>query len=202
VAAAGAPGARGAAAPLDVATADVAGFRVGVKADDLAATLQRLFGPVERRATGRDAFPGIVGVLSVNEMGCMSTFGRRGPAVPGAVCVTAHVDDDDVVRAIRVERVFPWMDAEVFRRTMVGRYGPVAAAQSAGGLSLGWGPEVAPALRRGGMPSALSAHYEPDEDVIGRGGNALPRIRVVLQLVDARWAAGRAPQQTARRTTP
>ncbi|MGZ8413386.1 MAG: DUF4852 domain-containing protein [Gemmatirosa sp.] len=192
---AGAPGAGGKDAPpaLDVATTDVAGFRVGVKAKQLEATLTRLFGPVERRATDRDAFAGLTTVLAVNEMGCTSLPGRSGGGEPGAVCVRAFADDDDVVRAIRVERVFPWMEAEVFRRTMVGRYGPVAAAQEAGGFTLGWGPEVAAALRYGAGPTnALTAHYEQVSDFMRRSGNALPHIRVVLQLVDARWAAERA----------
>lgn len=194
-AAGGAAGANGKGAPaaLDVATADVAGFRVGVKAKELETTLTRLFGPVERRAAGRDAFTGVTTLLTVNELGCTSLPGRSGGGEPGAVCVTAFADDDDVVRAIRVERVFPWMEAEVFRRTMVGRYGPVAAAQEAGVFTLGWGPEVAAALRYGAGPTnALTAHYEQVSDFMRRSGNALPHIRVVLQLVDARWAAERA----------
>ena len=53
--------------------------------------------------------------------------------------------------------------------------------------------ERAAALRYGSGPTnALTAHYEADDDYMRRGMNALPRIRVVLQLVDARWAAEHA----------
>lgn len=180
---------------FDAARTDVAGFRVGVRADDLAQALERLFGPVQRRAATGSLAPRLATVLAVNESGCRSSFDRRSRAAgaPGAVCVTAWADGDGVVRAIRVERVFPWLEAEAFRRTLVARYGPVDAAQGSGGLALGWGPDVDAALRYGGGPgNALTARYEQDQDFMRRGMNALPRIRVVLQLVDAAWASERA----------
>lgn len=175
---------------FDAAAVDVAGLRVGMKASDLEGTLERLIGPVTRASPGRGAPPGIVASLSVNSMGCSSIPGRPA-ATPGAVCVTALVDGDDVVRMVRVERLFPWFDAELFRSTMVRRYGAVADARSAGGLALGWGPAVGEMLAydRAGPRTALTAHYTTDDDFMSRGNNALPRIRVVLQLADARWAA-------------
>jgi hypothetical protein len=180
-----------ATAPFDATRADVAGFRVGVKAKDLEATLRRLFGPVTRGTAGGGAFAGFAATLVVNDMGCMNIPGRRRNATPGSVCVTAFLDRDDVVRAIRVERVFPWVDAEVFRHALVQKYGPVSGAQSGGGLSLGWGPTVDTTLvyDRSGPHTALTAHYGEEEDFMSRGLNRAADIHVVLQLVDAAWAA-------------
>lgn len=179
---------------FDAARADVAGFRVGVKVKDLEATLTRLFGPVERGSAGEHAHPGLAGSLTVNSMGCFSIPGRRQNPEPGAVCVTALFDRDEIVRAIRVERLFPWFDSELFRATLVRRYGPVAGADSRVNFSLGWGPEVDPALLydRAGPHTALAAYYTADDDYLSRGSNSLPRIKVVLQLVDAAWAAAAA----------
>jgi hypothetical protein len=125
-------------------------------------------------------------------MGCIHVPGRRTNVGPGSVCVTALFDTDDVVRSIRVERVFPYVEGEVFRRTLVGRYGAVAGARNLGSsYALGWGPEVDQALLydRSGPRHALTAHYVDNRDFLARSGNALPQIRVVLQLVDADWAA-------------
>ncbi len=182
-------------AALDLAGADVAGFRVGVAADDLEATLQRLVGPTRRGAAPRDGHPGIAATLAANEMGCMNVPGRRTSTAPGAVCVTALLDRDDVVRTIRVERVFPWMDAETFRRTLVRRYGPVADARGGSGLALGWGPPVHASLlySSAGPQTALTAHFGGVADFTSRGANRLGETRVVLNLVDARWAAGARP---------
>lgn len=176
-----------------VSRLDVAGLRVGVKADDLAATLRRLFGPAVRRpARAADRAQGLVEVLALNELRCVVIPGRRAPA-PGDVCVTAQVDGDGVVRMLRVERVFPPMDPEVFRRSMVAKYGPVAAAVEDGGYALGWGPEVPAALRYAPKPgTALTAHYLANDTFMSRSANARPQIRVVLHLVDAAWAESRA----------
>lgn len=190
-----APAAAGAAASsFDAAAADVAGFHVGVKAKDLEATLERLFGPVTREPAGKNGYPGLVGSLNVNPMGCFTMPGRRQNPRPGAVCVTALFDRDAIVRSIRVERLFPSFDAELFRKALVQKYGAVASAQNVANLSLGRGPEVDPALLydRSGPRNALTAHYASDDDFMGRGLNSLPRIRVVLQLVDAPWASKHA----------
>ena len=60
------------------------------------------------------------------------------------------------------------------------------------GASLGWGPVVDKALvyDQSGPHNAVAAYYEANDDFMTRGMNALPHIRVVLQLVDASWAAG------------
>lgn len=176
---------------FDLNAVDVAGFHIGVKGDDLEATLTRLFGAVTRKPARRDGHPGIAAQLLVNDMGCITLPGRRSGA-PGNVCVTAQLDADDVVRAIQIERVFPWMEAETFRRTLVARYGPVVEATGSGRLSLGWGPEVNELLLydRGGPHTALTAHYSVNNDFMSAGLNRLADTRVVLQLVDARWAAG------------
>jgi hypothetical protein len=186
---AGASGATPAA--FDIASADVAGFRLGVKARDLEATLTRMFGPVTRAKASGSGYAGFTETIELNPMGCMTIPGRRDNARPGDVCVTAFLDHGEIVRAIRVERVFPFIEAEVFRRTLVQKYGPVAGAQSGGNFSLGWGPTVAPALLydRSGPPTALTAHYVTDDDFMANGLNSLPRIRVVLHMVDARWAS-------------
>jgi hypothetical protein len=195
LAAAAAPGPAGAGdsgAAFDLASADVAGLRVGVKAKDLEATLQRLFGQVARMPAGKNADPRFGGTLAVNDLGCVHVPGRRNNVGPGSVCVTAYYDTGEVVRSVRVERVFPYVDGEVFRKTLVARYGAVAAARNLGSsYSLGWGPEVEQALLydRSGPRHALTAHYVDNRDFLARSGNALPQIRVVLQLVDAEWAA-------------
>lgn len=184
------PPARGAA--FNIGTADVAGLRVGTSADDVTATLKRLFGAVVREPAGKGAHPGLASTLTVNDAGCYSMPGRSKSPQPGAVCVTAQVDDHNVVRSIRVERVFPWMDEEVFRKALVQKYGPVAGAKEGSDYILGWGPQVAPDLLydRSGPPYALTAQYMSDDDYMSRGMNALPKIRVVLSLVDAVWAGG------------
>ena len=188
---AGAPGSAAAAPAFDVARADVAGLRVGVKAKDLEATLARLFGPVSRVKRSNGWYAGYTGALEVNSMGCMTIPGRNRGGEPGNVCVTAFLDGDDVVRGVRIERVFPFVDQESFRSTLVRRYGPVSGAQDGGGYALGWGPEVDPALvyDRSGPHTALTASYAEEESMMSRSLNAAPRIRVTLQLVDAGWAA-------------
>ena len=177
-------------ARFDIATADVAGLRVGTSADDLEATLKRLFGPVTREAAGRSALHGSATVMTVNDAGCYSMPGKAKSPEPGAVCVTAYVDDHDVVRAIRIERVFAWFDSELFRKTLVQKYGTVAAAANGGGYSLGWGPVVDANMTydSSGPHTALAAYYEENDDFMSRGLNKLSDIRVVLSIVDPDWA--------------
>jgi hypothetical protein len=191
---ASAPAQGAASAPaFDAAHADVAGLRVGVKAHDFETTVGRLFGKVSRIKRSDGWYPGYAAALEVNSMGCMSIPGRRRGGEPGNVCVTAYLDGDDVVRGVRIERVFSFVDAESFRSTLVRRYGPVASASQAGGYQLGWGPAIDSHLAYGssGPHTALSAIYAEDEDMMSRSLNAAPRIRVTLQLVDAGWAASR-----------
>ena len=112
---------------FDIATVDVAGLRVGTKADLFERAAARLFGKTERRAVNGSGYTGFTSIIAVNEMSCSSIPGR-GRVKPGAVCATAFLDSDDVVRAIRIERVFPFIDGESFRQRLVQRYGPVADA--------------------------------------------------------------------------
>ncbi|HEV8712555.1 MAG TPA: hypothetical protein VGX03_06980 [Candidatus Binatia bacterium] len=183
---AGSPAAAATQNKFDITRADVAGFRVGVKAKDLEATLTRLFGRVGRSpARSTDWF---AGTLSVNQMGCIPMFGRQTPKT-GDVCFSAYVDRDDVVRAIKIERIFPWFDAEIFRKAMTQKYGPVASSANEGQqYILGWGPQVDPKLGLGGR-NALTARFADNGDFMSRGGNALSPIRVELDLVDAQWVA-------------
>jgi len=170
---------------------DVAGLRVGIKAKDLEGTLRRLFGPATRQASSKSWFPGFRAALVVNDMKCIQMPGTARAPAPGTVCVTAFLDGDDIVRSIRIERVFPYVDAEVFRATLVRRYGPVAEAKESGTYALGWGPPIDRSLAydQSGPHTAVAAYYEANDDFMTRGMNALPHIRVVLQLVDASWAA-------------
>lgn len=178
------------ATPFDALHADIAGFHVGVKVDDLEATLTRTAGKTQRviPKNGVDRF---AGTLEVNSMGCASYIGRRTPQ-PGPTCVTAYFDKDGIVRAIRVERLFPWFDSEIFRKSLTRKYGAVATARNSGSsLELGWGPEVNETnhAERNYFHSALRASYSADEDFMSRGGNALPRIKIMLHLVDPQWAS-------------
>jgi len=178
---------------FDAARADVAGLRVGVKAKDFESTVGRLFGKVSRVNRSEGWYPGYAAALEVNSMGCMSIPGRRQGGEPGNVCVTAYLDGDDIVRGVRIERMFSFVDPETFRSTLVRRYGPVASAKEAGSYQLGWGPEIDAHLAYGssGPHTALTATYAADEDMMSRSLNAAPRIRVTLQLVDAGWAVAK-----------
>ncbi|MEO8563338.1 MAG: DUF4852 domain-containing protein [bacterium] len=190
---ASAPGSAPAAPAFDVAKADVAGLRVGVKSKDLEATLSRLFGKVARVQRSNGWYAGYTAALEVNSMGCMTIPGRNRGGQPGNVCITAYLDGDDVVRSVRVERVFPFLDGETFRSTLVRRYGVVSAANEGGGYTMGWGPEVDQGLvyDRSGPHTALTASYATEEDMMSSALNSAPRIRITLQLVDAGWAAAK-----------
>lgn len=180
------------APPFDALKADVAGFRLGVKVDDLEATLARTAGKPQR-VTPKNGVDRFAGTLEVNSMGCASYIGRRPPQF-GPTCVTAYFDKDGIVRAIRVERLFPWFDSEIFRKSLTQKYGSVASARNSGSsLELGWGPRVNETNHpeQNYFHPALRAQYTADEDFMSRGGNALPRIKVMLHLVDPQWAAQR-----------
>jgi hypothetical protein len=183
-----------AAAPFDPRGLDVAGFRVGVSVADLSATLERLYGPVERGGPGENPPPGMTGVVRVNSMGCMSLPGRP-EAKPGAVCLTAWHDDKQIVRAIRIERLFPSMDGETVRKSLVARYGPVTKASGNNGFTLGWGPDVVVGRTANGpiQQATLLASFGAHESFMSRGTNRIPETRVVLHLVDVEWAS-RQPQ--------
>ncbi len=177
-----------AAPAFDPAATDVAGLRVGVKGKDLEATLGRLFGKVSRGGASSASARGLVASLEVNGMGCMKIGGRRTKVGPGSVCVVAYLDQDDVVRMVRVERLFPAFDGNVYRSALVRKYGPVARTNGGGyGWSLGWGPAIAGAYFNG--INALTASIAPEEDAMDLGGNRIADLKLTLQLVDAGWVA-------------
>lgn len=169
---------------FDPATSDVAGFRVGVKLKDLDATLQRLYGKTGR-SSSNSGFAGYAGVLSANQMGCMSIIGRPSPPM-GTVCVVAYFDKDEVVRAIKVERLFPAVADEPYRRALVAKYGPVEDAKGGAVFLLGWGQKVDIG---GGPQHALTANFHYDNDFMGRSGNSIGWVSITLHLVDAAWAS-------------
>lgn len=180
---------------FSLADADVAGFHVGVKGADFEQTVSRLFGKTDRTpASGNAASAGYTSIIQANVLACMSMPGQRQRVEPGNVCVTALLDKDDIVRMIRIERLFPFVDGEVFRRALVQRYGEVAEAKQTVGYTLGWGAAMdsASVLDRSGPRTPLIASYTQDDDFMSRGLNAIPRIRVTLQLTDAAWRASRA----------
>lgn len=172
---------------FDARRTDVAGLRVGVKAADLEATLNRLYGPARRGRVNAANEAVYAGSIGVNPSGCFSVPGRRGSPRPGTVCIEAFFDRDEVVRSVRIERYFSYFDADRFRRTLVQKYGPVPGARGSAAWRLGWGPEVEAGQQ------ALMAFYKHDNDLFGDPIHAAPRVSVTLQLVDAAWLA------TARR---
>lgn len=180
-----------AADAFDAGKADIAGLHVGVSATDFAATLERLFGPVKSAPAGRNVFAGFAGTIEMNADGCFTYPGRRYNPRPGAVCVTAYADKAGIVRSIRIERLFKGFDQEVFRKALTQKYGPVAAARNGATFALGWGPIIDTALvyDRSGPHTALTAHYIVESDYTLTGGSDRNDVRLVLNLVDAAWAA-------------
>jgi hypothetical protein len=185
---------RGAAAAtlFDITRLDVAGLRVGGKAKDFETTAARLFGAVTRVNRQRGWYAGYSAAIAVNATQCQSAQQHRLQAGRvGSVCVTAFLDADDVVRAVRIERVFAHMDAATFRSTLVRRYGAVTTERDGMRVSLGWGPELESAIAYddGGPHNALTAHYDEETEQVASFSKATPRTRITLQLVDAAWAA-------------
>jgi Domain of unknown function (DUF4852) len=176
-------------AGFDSSKADVAGLRIGVSKKDMEATLTRLFGKVTPgHMGGGGSFKGFASVIEVNSMGCRSGFTQKKKPQPGAVCVTAYLDSSDVVRMVRVERLFPpGFDSTVFEKALVQKYGPASGSRR--GSS--WGPGVPGAVLNN--PSitvdALTASAAADRDISDLGGNRLQNVVVSLQLIDAAWAA-------------
>lgn len=176
-------------AGFDASKADVAGLRVGVRKRDMEATLTRLFGKVTPGyMSGEGSFKGFTGVIEVNRMGCTSMIGRKSPK-PGAVCVAVYYDSDEVVRMVRVQRLFPpYFDGEVFRKALVQKYGPASGSRRGG---IAWGPGVPGAVLNDPTTSvdALTASAGADRDISDLGGNRMQNVLVSLQLIDAAWAA-------------
>ena len=175
---------------FDATRLDVSGLRVGGRAKDFDATAQRLYGPVTRLARSPTWFAGYASALQVNAVQCAHAADRTPRGNQSAVCITAYLDADDVVRGIRIERVFAFMDAATFRATLVRRYGDADVENDHARWSLGWGPQLDPALAydAAGPLNALTAHYS-DDVRLNAARNGAPRIRITLQLVDAAWVA-------------
>jgi hypothetical protein len=176
-------------AGFDASKADVAGLRIGVSRKDMEATLTRLIGKVTPGyMSGEGSFNGFASVIEVNGMGCRSGFMAKTKPQPGAVCVTAYLDSSDVVRMVRVERLFPpGFDGEVFERALVKKYGP---ANGSGRSGITWGPGVPGAVLNDPTMTvdALVASAAADRDISDLGGNRLQNVIVSLQLIDANWA--------------
>lgn len=189
-----AAGAGPAFAGFDASKADVAGLRIGVRKSDMEATLTRLFGKVTPGyMSGEGSFKGFAGVIEVNSMGCMSSFGQKKKPKPGDVCVTAYYDSGDIVRMVRIQRMFPPnFDSEVFRKALVQKYGPATGGKS----RTSWGAGVPGAIVNdpNGAVDALTASAVSDRDFSDLGGNSLQNVIVSLQLIDAAWAAKAAGQ--------
>ena len=177
-------------AGFDSSQADVAGLRIGVSRKDIEATLTRLFGKVTPGSMGGSGmFKGFTSVIEVNSMGCRSGFSTKKAPQPGAVCVTAYLDSSDVVRMVRVERLFPpGFDSGVFEKALVKKYGPANGSQRSG---ISWGPGVPGAVLNNPniTVDALVASAAADHDISDLGGNRLQNVIVSLQLIDAAWAA-------------
>ena len=176
---------------FDTSRLDVAGLRVGGRAKDFETTAARLFGTVTRINRSPGWHAGYASALQVNPMQCFAMPGRKHAGEAGNVCVTAFLDANDIVRAVRIERVFPFVDAETFRATLVRRYGEVDAERDGARWSLGWGPQLNATLAydSSGPRNALTAHYREVAAHTRRSLDAAPKIRITMQLVDASWAA-------------
>jgi hypothetical protein len=176
-------------AGFDASKADVAGLRVGVGKKEMEVTLTRLFGKVTPGyMSGEGSFKGFASVIDVNSLGCRSGFTAKQKPRPGAVCVTAYLDRDDVVRMVRVERLFPpGFDGSVFEKALVKKYGAASGSQRSG---ISWGPGVPGAVLNNPTITvdALVATAAADQDISDLGGNRLQNVIVSLQLIDANWA--------------
>lgn len=175
-------------AGFDSSKADVAGLRVGVSKKDMEATLTRLFGKVTPGYMGGGgSFKGFASVIEVNSMGCRSGFNAKKKPQPGAVCVTAYLDSRDVVRMVRVERLFPpGFDGTVFEKALTQKYGPANGSRPRSS----WGPGVPGAVLNNPQITvdALTASAAADHDISDLGGNRMQNVIVSLQLIDANWA--------------
>lgn len=186
----------GPVATFDPATADAAGLRVGVRADDLARTLARLYAePVRSDFKARDA-NGLAGRLSAETGRCHAIAGShdRRRYGPGVACVQAWYDGDGIVRHLRVQRIFPYhRSPDDFRQALLRKYGPASQGGAAGrgGASYAWGEPVE--FRRGPGESplqrhALTAHWSQQGGWTA-GGGTVP-VLMSLELLDAAWFAG------------
>ena len=173
---------------------DVAGMRLGVKANDLKAALERLYSAQVERVDARPNSSNIdkryAGYLEIDLMTCIGGGYRQRDPRPGDLCLRAWFDDDDVVRTIEVVRVHPFMDFGPIRAAAIARWGTVADA-TGGGALMAWGPTVDAKLVNYKWPQhgyALTMHVgNSASDPMS--GDSRPNVNITLQLTDPEWAA-------------
>lgn len=180
---------------FDPARADAAGLRVGIKADDLAKTLARLYGePVRHDFKVADG-NGLAGQLGAETGRCHAIAGShdRRRYGPGVTCVQAWYDGDGIVRHLRVQRIFPYQrSSDDFRQVLLRKHGPTAqgGGGARGNASWGWGEPVT--FRRGQGEASVQRHpltaYWSQESGWSVGGGTVP-VLLTLELLDAAWFA-------------
>jgi hypothetical protein len=188
-----------AAVVFDPARADAAGLRVGVKVDELAKTLARLYAePVRHDFKAPDA-NGLAGQLSAETGRCHALAGShdRRRFAPGVACVQAWYDGGGIVRHLRVQRVFPYhRSPDGFRQALLRKHGPAAqgGGVGSGGATYAWGEPVTFRRAAGEAPlqrHPLTAHWS-QQSGWNVGGGTVP-VLMSIELLDAAWFAGRTP---------
>lgn len=187
-----------AAIAFDPARADAAGLRVGVKADELAQTLARLYAEPVRHDFKAPDGNGLAGQLSAETGRCHALAGShdRRRFAPGVACVQAWYDDDGIVRQLRVQRVFPYhRSPDDFRRALLRKYGPAAQGGGAGrgGATYAWGEPVT--FQRAAGEAPLQRHpliaQWSQQSGWSVGGGTVP-VLMSVELLDAAWFAARS----------
>lgn len=183
---------------FDPASADAAGLRVGVSADELAKTLARLYAEPVRRDFKAPDGNGLAGRLSAETGRCHALAGShdRRRFAPGVACVQAWYDGEGIVRHLRVQRVFPYhRSPDDFRKALLRKYGPAAQGGGAGGggARYAWGEPVAFQRAAGEAPlqrHPLTAHWSQHSGW-SVGGGSVP-VLMSVELLDAAWFSARA----------
>jgi hypothetical protein len=183
---------------FDPARADAAGLRVGVKADELARTLARLYAEPVRHDFKAPDGNGLAGQLTAETGRCHALAGShdRRRFAPGVACVQAWYDGDGIVRQLRVQRVFPYhRSPDHFRQALLRKYGPAAQGGGAGsgGAAYAWGEPVPFQRAPGEAPlqrHPLTAHWS-QQSGWSVGGGTVP-VLMSLELLDAAWFAARS----------
>ncbi len=185
-------------ASFDPSRADAAGLRVGVRVDDLAKTLARLYGEPVRHDFKAPDGNGFAGQLGAETGRCHAIAGShdRRRYGPGVTCVQAWYDGDGVVRHLRVQRIFPYQrSSDDYRQALLRKHGPTAqgGGGARGNASWGWGEPVT--FQRGQGEAPVQRHpltaYWSQESGWSVGGGTVP-VLLTLELLDAAWFAGKA----------
>ena len=181
---------------FDPATADAAGLRVGVKVDDLAKTLGRLYAEPVRHDFKTPDGNGLAGKLSAETGRCHAIAGShdRRRYGPGVACVQAWYDHDGIVRHLRVQRIYPYhRSSDDFRQALLRKYGPTAQGGGAGRGSASWGWGEPVTFQRGQGEAPVQRHpltaYWSQESGWSTGGGTVP-VLLTIELLDAAWFAG------------